>query len=48
MDDFTTERSFNSQAKWVTDVPCIFVLTFCPWVFVQPAIGGRPVDWWRN
>ena len=38
MDDLTTERSFDSQGKWVVNVLGLFLLTCYPWVFAQPAL----------
>ena len=50
MDAWMTSQlnvAFDSQAKWVIDVPGLF-LTGYPWVFVQPGTGRRVVDWCRN
>ena len=43
IDDFTTEHCFDSQATWVIDV-----FAYLAWVFVQPGIARRPVDWCKN
>ena len=45
--DPTTERSFDSQVTWVIDVLCLFLIC-CPWLFIQPSTGRRPVIWCRD
>ena len=44
MDALKTDRSFDSQTKWVIGVIGLFLLTYYPLVFVQPGAGKRLVD----
>ena len=44
MDDLTTKR-FDSQTMWVIAMLGKNILKCYSWMFIQPGIGGRPVDW---
>ena len=48
MDDLTIERSFDKQTTWVINVLGFVLLACYSWVFVEPGVGRRPVDWCRN
>ena len=48
MDDLTTKRSFDSQTTWVVGMLSQNILKCYAWLFIQPGIGGRLVDWCMN